>query len=124
MSGVSKRADGPHTRSHLLSFDAFKIRYSQHMSDVIPILKQYNCVRYSVQLNSNETQSSALAAMGVSDAAGGPPYDAVTILAFPNLEDFKGFMGDANHHDLLKRDADMCENDKTVIVSGEVVDGI
>jgi hypothetical protein len=110
-------------RSSSLSFDGFRERYKKHMADACPILKQYNCFKYSVQLNSIETQNVAMSAMGIAKASP-PTYDAVTTLSFPSLEDFKGFMGDGEHHNLLKRDGDMCDNAKTVILCGEVVDGI
>jgi hypothetical protein len=93
------------------------------MADACPILKRYNCIKYSVQLNSEETQNKTMSAMGVSKAP--PPiYDAITTLSFPSLEDFKGFMGDGEHHNLLKRDGDMCDDAKTLILSGEVIVGI
>jgi hypothetical protein len=110
-------------RASPLSFDDFKERYKKHMETAIPILKKYNCTKYSVQLNSTETQNVGLGAMGFSKAPA-PIYDAVTTLSFTSVEDFKGFMGDEGHHALLKRDGDMCDNAKTVILSGEEMVGI
>jgi hypothetical protein len=110
-------------RASTLSFDAFKERYKQHMADACPILKRHSCSKYSVQLNSTETQNDGLSAMGLSKPPT-PVYDAVTTVSFPSLEDFKGFIGDSEHHALLKRDGDMCDNSKTLILSGEVIVGI
>jgi hypothetical protein len=110
-------------RASTSSFDDFKKRYDQHMATASPILKKYNCTRYSVQLNSAESQSTAMSAMGIPNAPA-PTYDAVTTLSFPSLEDFKGFLGDDAHHALVKRDGDMCDNAKTLVLSGDVVEAI
>jgi hypothetical protein len=110
-------------RASPLSFEDFKERYKKHMETATPILKKYNCNKYSVQLNSTETQNIGLGAMGFPKPPE-PVYDAVTTVSFPSVEDFKGFMGDADHHSLLKRDGDMCDNSKTLILSGEEMVGI
>ncbi|KAF2435815.1 hypothetical protein EJ08DRAFT_290332 [Tothia fuscella] len=114
-------------RNSSLTFPAFKSRYAQHMKDVTPILKKHNCTHYSVQLNEASTHHDLLQAFGSPKEAAEkvePAYDAITVLKFPSLVEFKAFMDDQQHKVLLKRDDDMTAQGKVVVVAGEEVVGI